>query len=151
MRLFGWGDRDSKNMRDTGSMGENYFSQLCADAGLTANPSSKDKFGWDFIVDFPQSNDFSPMLLHNSALTFRVQVKSTDQRFKKIQVNLSNLHRMAADLVPYFFVFIEFDRQPNAQRLFLVHMGEELISKVLSRVHKIHQSSEENNLHKKAW
>lgn len=136
-------------MRDVGRMGENAFSMWCAGGGLIANGSQVDKTGWDFIVEFPFASSLSPMEVHKSAHTCMVQVKSTDKQGRKLPIALSNLRRLATAQMPTFFAFIEFDNKDNAQRVFIVHMDNELTLQVLKRLHEIEQRDEKKELNKK--
>lgn len=136
-------------MRDLGLMGESTFTLWCADAGLVPNGSQVDKTGWDFFVEFPFNSDLSPREIHRPACECKVQVKATDKNDRKLQITLSNLRRLITAQMPAFFVFIEFDRKEIAQRAFVVHVDNDLISKVLRRIHEIHQSSKEHNLNKR--
>jgi len=138
-------------VRDLGKMGESVFSQLCASAGLTANSSDVDKTGWDFFVEF--GFDEKPIskisTIHDAAYECKVQVKATDSRKRKIQIKLSNLKRLATTSSPAFFFFIEFDGEDSPQRIFLVHLDTDLISKILSRLHDADIAGENDTLHKK--
>ena len=136
-------------MRKLGYMGENVFALWCADAGLVANSSIVDETGWDFIVEFPFSKEIDTHLLHKAASECKVQVKATDKKDRKLAIKLSNLRRLATTLSPAFFVFIEFDGLSSAQRVFVVHVGKDLISRVLKRMHEIEQYPKENNFHKR--
>ncbi len=136
-------------MRDLGLMGESTFSLWCADVGLIPNGSQIDKTGWDFFVEFPFNSDLSPKKLHKSAFECKVQVKATDKNDRKLPITLSNLRRLITAQMPAFFVFIEFDKKEVAQRTYIVHVDNELISKVLKRLHEIEQSDKENNFNKR--
>ncbi len=130
-------------------MGENTFSLWCAEAGLVANPSNIDKTGWDFFVEFPFKTGVIPSQVHRPAFECKVQVKSTDKTDRSLQITLSNLRRLVTGQMPAFLVFIEFDGKEVAQRAFVVHVDNDLISKVLRKLHKIEQSDDENNFHKR--
>ncbi len=136
-------------MRDVGRMGESAFSMWCAGGGLVANCSQVDKTGWDFIVEFPFTSSLSPMEVHKSAHTCMVQVKSTDKQDRKLPITLSNLRRLATAQMPTFFAFIEFDNKDNAQRVFIVHMNDDLSERVLKRLHEVEQNDERKDLKKK--
>ncbi|HDL01167.1 MAG TPA: hypothetical protein ENH23_02930 [candidate division Zixibacteria bacterium] len=136
-------------MRDLGTMGESTFNLWCADAGLFANGSKIDKTGWDFLVEFPFDFRADPDVIHKSAIECRVQVKSTDDNKGKISITLSNLRRLITAHMPSFFVFLEFDGQSSAERAYVLHVEEELISKVLKRLHEIEQSDKENRFNKR--
>lgn len=136
-------------MRDLGLMGESTFSLWCADAGLIPNGSQIDKTGWDFLVESPFSSDVSARGIHKSAFECRVQVKATDKNDRKLPVTLSNLRRLVTAQIPAFFVFIEFDGGISAQRAFVVHVDNTLITKVLKKLHEIEQSEKNNNFNKR--
>jgi hypothetical protein len=136
-------------MRDLGLMGESTFSLWCADVGLIPNGSQIDKTGWDFFVEFPFNSDLSPLEIHKPAFECKVQVKATDKNDRKLPITLSNLRRLITAQMPAFFVFIEFDKKEMAQRAYVVHVDNELISKVLKRLHEIEQSDKDNNFNKR--
>ena len=136
-------------MRDLGLMGESTFSLWCADVGLIPNGSQIDKTGWDYFVEFPFSAGTSCHEIHKSAFECKVQVKATDKSERKLSISLSNLRRLITAQMPAFFIFIEFDNQNTAQRAFVVHVDNNLISKVLRRLHQIDQSEKDNNYNKR--
>lgn len=136
-------------MRDLGLMGESTFSLWCAEGGLIPNGSRIDKTGWDFFVEFPFSSAISTHEIHKSAFECKVQVKATDKNQRKLPITLSNLRRLITAQMPAFFVFIEFDGKEVAQRAFVVHVDDDLISKVLKRLHQIDQSEIDNNFNKR--
>lgn len=136
-------------MRDLGTMGESTFKLWCAEAGLIANGSQIDKTGWDFFVEFPYNTSLDPTEIHKSAFECKVQVKSTDKNERKISITLSNLRRLITVQMPVFFVFIEFDGKNSAQNAFVVHVDNELISKVLRRMHELEQNQVKRNINKR--
>lgn len=136
-------------MRDLGLMGESTFSLWCADVGLIPNGSQIDKTGWDFFVEFPFNSGLSPQEIHKSAFECKVQVKATNKNERKLPITLSNLRRLITAQMPAFFVFIEFDGENTAQRAFVVHVDNSLITKVLKRLHEVEQSEKENNFNKR--
>lgn len=136
-------------MRDLGLMGESTFSLWCADVGLIPNGSQIDKTGWDFLVEFPFDSDLSAQEIHKPAFECKVQVKATDKNDRKLPITLSNLRRLITAQMPAFFVFIEFDNKEIAQRSYVVHVDNELISRVLKRLHVIEQGDNDNNFNKR--
>lgn len=118
-------------MRDLGDLGELFFNAWCSEVGLVANKSTKDKMGWDFLVEFPFNHDISGLKIHQSAPKCKIQVKATDGKKRKLAINLSNLRKLAVDPLPCFYIFIEFDKSNSPQRAFLRHLDEELIEKIL--------------------
>ena len=128
-------------MRDLGQMGESTFSLWCGQAGLTANGSQVDRTGWDFFVEFPFAGSTDPTRLHDAAIECKIQIKATDKTHRKLPIKLSNLRRLITAPMPAFFVFIEFDGKDVAQRAFLMHVDENLISKTLKRIHELENVS----------
>ncbi|WP_143103603.1 hypothetical protein [Phytopseudomonas straminea] len=119
-------------------MGESIFSAWCADAGLIPNDSSAaDVTGWDFYVEFPFSSSGGPMDLHRGPCECKVQVKSTDKRKRSLAIKLSNLRRLVTAPMPAFFLFLEFDGGSGVERAYLVHVGEDIISRVLKRIREL--------------
>ena len=136
-------------MRNLGQMGESTFSLWCGQAGLTANGSKVDRTGWDFFVEFPFVGNADPTQLHAPSIECRVQVKATDKADRLLPIKLSNLRRLITAQMPAFFVFIEFDRMDVAQRAFLVHVDDNLISKTLKRIHELDNTSKTFDHHKR--
>lgn len=128
-------------MRDLGDLGELHFNAWCSEVGLIANKSTKDKMGWDFIVEFPFSNEITGLHVHQSAPKCKVQVKATDGQERKLSIGLSNLRKLAVDPLPCFYIFIEYDNANLPVRAFLRHMDEDLIEKVLELVTTTDQKS----------
>lgn len=136
-------------MRNLGIMGEAAFLHLCAEESLICNKSQEDKTGWDYFVEFPFDSDSTNNELHISALEFKVQVKATDNKDRKLQITLSNLRRLVTTQLPAFYVFIEFDGLTLAQRAFVVHVDSQLVTKVLKRLHEVEQSDVPNRFNKR--
>lgn len=136
-------------MRDLGQLGESTFAMWCAQVGLIANNSSIDKTGWDYYVEFPISSNITTHELHKSAFECKVQVKATDKQDRKLSVTVSNLRRMATLQMPAFYIFLEFDGKNEVQNAFVLHIDNELIYKILKRVHQIEQSENNKDLNKR--
>lgn len=136
-------------MRDLGLLGESTFVKWCAEVGIIPNGSQIDKTGWDFFVEFPFSSSLTPKEIHSSAVEFKVQVKATDKNERKLSITLSNLRRLITAQMPAFFIFLEFDGANSAQRAFVVHVDNSLITRTLKRLHEIEQSDKENRLNKR--
>jgi hypothetical protein len=137
-------------MRDVGEMGESTFKQWCASVGLIANVSIIDKTGWDFFVEFPMEGiENIPRDMYPPPMECKVQVKSTNNRNRKLAIKISNLHRLIRVPLPVFFCFIEFDGKLLAQSAFLVHIGKELISRTLKRIRELDIEGTGNALNKK--
>lgn len=122
-------------------MGESVFNLWCANSGLVANGSKVDKTGWDFIVEDAYLPSLAGLEAHLPGLECKVQVKSTDDTKRKIQIKLSNLRRLATSHTPSFIIFIEFDGKSSAQRAYLVHIDNTLITKIVQRLHENSRSA----------
>jgi hypothetical protein len=137
-------------MRDLGEMGQSTFTLWCAEVGLIANPSYIDKTGWDYFVEFPYSIDPRKSAdMQVSPIECKIQVKATEKTNRKISIKISNLMRFVSAPMPCFFIFIEFDVTQTVQNVFLVHMDNDLISKVLKRIREIDQSDKDNDFNKR--
>ena len=124
-------------MRDVGGMGESTFEAWCKSVGITANKSREDKTGWDYIVEFPKDRDISlPVDLTPPTIECRVQVRSTDKYPGKTDMSLKNMERLVKTLIPTFICIFEFGGEDIPQKVFLVHIGKELIYRTLKRLRK---------------
>lgn len=136
-------------MRDLGRLGENTFATWCSQVGLNANPSIIDNTGWDYYVEFPISENLNINELHRSAINCKVQIKATDKQERKLAIKLSNLRQMATSQMPSFYLFLEFDGKSEVQKAFILHLDNNIIYKILKRIHEIEQGDSKNNLNTK--
>lgn len=122
--------------RKVGNIGQGDFIKLCADAGLACGTSQGDDYaGWDFFVDFPLKQHESIFIDGDDrAIECKVQVKSSDNKNKSIQVKLSNLKRFCDSTVPCFFFIAEYNGNINPDNIYLVHTDDNLIFKILKRL-----------------
>lgn len=122
--------------RKVGNIGQGDFIKLCADAGLACGTSQGDDYaGWDFFVDFPLKQHESILIDGDDrAIECKVQVKSSDNKNKSVQVKLSNLKRFCDSTVPCFFFIAEYNGNINPDNIYLVHTDDNLIFKILKRL-----------------
>lgn len=122
--------------RKVGNIGQGDFIKLCADAGLACGTSEGDDYaGWDFFVDFPLKQHESILIDGDDrAIECKVQVKSSDNKNKSVQVKLSNLKRFCDSTVPCFFFIAEYNGNINPDNIYLVHIDNDLIFKILKRL-----------------
>lgn len=139
-------------MRDVGRLGETYFQKLCNEVGLKANKSGdNDSTGWDFIVELPDDN-LGLSVLNNLEKDFskticKFQIKSSDSFPSKQNIKLSNLKRFANEPVPAFFVFFEFDKKNEPLKMYLVHVGQDVVSRTIKRLRES-DIKKESDIHK---
>ncbi|MGB3691165.1 MAG: hypothetical protein WBG70_03965 [Spirulinaceae cyanobacterium] len=135
--------------RDLGDLGESNFRGWCNAAGLTVNPSEKDRTGWDFIIEFPwKKENYLPKDMLPAPIECKVQVKSTDKKDKRESIKISNLSRLVKAPLPTFYCFIEFDGKDEAQAVYLVHVDRKIIGKTLRRIRQLEAKGEGDNLNK---
>jgi hypothetical protein len=136
-------------MRNIGRMGEYIFGFWCACVGLTANISIVDETGWDFFVEFPcDPSSGLPRDMLPTPIECQIQVKSTDGKTQKRGIEVSNLERLIKAQMPAFFCFIEFDGKNEAQAVYLVHVGKDIIEKTLKRIRELDSKGEKDRLNK---
>jgi hypothetical protein len=128
---------EKADMRDLGRMGENIFEAWCNSVGLIANKSQIDKTGWDYLVEFPlDHSNGNPLDLVPQAIECRIQVKSTDDCRKSLQMSLKNIERLVKTSMPTFICVFHFDGKNTPQRAYLIHIGEKIIQRSLKRLRK---------------
>lgn len=136
-----------ESLRDIGNMGESAFFSLCAEVGLVANKAYVDKTGWDYFVEFPYDDvDGVPLDVQKAALECKVQIKSTDKVTYKYPLKVSNLRRFATTAGPAFVVVIGFNGKNSVEEVFLIHVDEELIARVLKKIRFLEQVKKKRSL-----
>ncbi|MFB6286084.1 MAG: hypothetical protein ABEK03_05865 [Candidatus Bipolaricaulia bacterium] len=137
--------------RDVGDLGEKVAEMWCDQAGMTANRSYEDERGWDCLAEFTLTEDESKTAVRPHDRDLRgvkafVQVKSTNSRRGRVSIKLSNWKYLATEtLHPCFILVLEFDGEDEPQRAYLIHVGEDLIERILQRLREV--SEEDTQLH----
>ncbi|HEY5956592.1 MAG TPA: hypothetical protein VIV60_08570, partial [Polyangiaceae bacterium] len=121
-----------ESMTDVGTIGEKQFGLWCEQAGLTATPPSQDRYGWDFVVQFPHLDPSAPIDKRPPQLKCMVQVKSTSRAQRRARIKLDNWERMVNDPLPWFVCALAFDNGSVAE-LVLVHIDEKHTERILKR------------------
>lgn len=123
-------------------MSEDTFSFLCNSIGLIANGSKIDKTGWDFIVEFPENLKNQTLAdMEPAPLECRIQVKSTDKKERKVQINLKNMNRLVKAPMPSFICLIEFHGKNDPQAIYLTHIDKSLIERTLKRLRDLSEKN----------
>lgn len=129
--------------RNLGKMGETTFTFLCNTVNITCTKPEEDKYGWDFLLEFPNENKKDLSLdKQDSPIECKVQIKSTDKNDFKLPIKLSAIHRLVKTNMPTFICFLHFNNTNEVKNMYLVHINENIISNVLKRIR-------ENELSKK--
>lgn len=125
-------DRD-----EIGTLGQDMFKTWCTPAGATAIPASSDKHGWDFFVQMvvPGGPADPP------ERCCKVQVKTTTTDDPTASIKLSNWKRMALERTPWFVLHIVLEG-PEASRVYLVHVDERQVARVLERLRTLDPSTD---------
>ena len=141
-------DRSSRIARK----GEGFVENLCHGAGLTVNKSQLDEHGWDLVVEFSPDDLVEdpkiPLDRYPQPQKVFLQVKATDDATGAIDVKLSSFRRFALLDAPCFFVVVDFNGKDEAQGLYVVHVGEGLLSRLLERLREV-EEKERNSLNRK--
>src|ERR1700748_712130 len=92
------------NADDLGEKGQSRFQEICVDAALYANKSTRDRPGWDYIVEFPFVDGPSPSAIDSrpAPLSCHVQVKTILSTTDRITLRLSGAERLAKEIKPAF-------------------------------------------------
>jgi hypothetical protein len=129
----------SKRPTRTPQLAEGIFENVCFAAGLSANRSHDDQFGWDFLVQFPGVRGSGPADLDPAGATCLVQVKSNRTDRSTIRLKLSNAFRFAQEPIPCFLVLLTFDANATSpSSVYLRHFWTGDIGAALKAVRKAH-------------
>ncbi len=124
----------------TGAIGEDLVRLWASQASVTANPVQRDEFGWDFCFQFrrePNVATVGPLDLVAPEATAFVQVKTTASGATREDVTLANWQRMVKDPYPWFFVRVSLDDAGEPDRVYLIHVGQQWIERVLKRLREL--------------
>lgn len=122
-------DLDSDQL---GAYGESLFAALCEKVGLFCNKATRDRSGWDFIVEFPvdplRDNDLDK---RPNPISCVFQQKTMWDRNDRIRFRLSSLERLAKDSRPSFVFVIKVDERREPSGAFLIPLRGEVLGGVL--------------------
>lgn len=137
--------------RDLGKAGENKFASWCSDVGITINKAEEDRHGWDYLLELPVNRATgSAFDLHKSNMICKVQVKATEGKKLSKSVELSNLHSLATDPLPVFYLFLHFNNNANPVAAYLLHLDENHIRRILKLAREHISAGDGKRLHKKS-
>jgi hypothetical protein len=135
-------EEDSENYilasEDLGEAGESLFKNLCARAKLNCIKSDRDRSGWDFIVDFPLSDEGSPETLdQRQKVTCHVQLKTTAVSGNgTVSLKLSAADLLAKDSHPALIAIFRLNKNGEPLRGYLIHLLDESLSRLLRRLRR---------------
>ena len=129
-------------IEDLAGWAEDRFALYCSQAGVVANKSSKDRTGWDYLLEFAQSNPTTaPPDLHKPEMTARVQVKSRERGKLSASLKLDNAHRFAASPDPCFVVLAAATDGGEPVRFYVKHFWKPEIERTLKRLRQAETKS----------
>lgn len=132
--------------RIIGNIGESAIVSLCHSVGIVATKPSEDIHGWDLYLEFPKKVDTSlPNDSQPSAIKAKIQVKTTTSRKRKISINVSALEHLVNVQMPAFICFIELKNSIEIENMYLVHIDEEITSKVLKSIRECELNNKKIN------
>lgn len=120
---------------ELGDLGESEFRRICASTRLICNKSDRDRTGWDFMVQFPLTEDLPGSLEARSprpACFF--QVKTKKGRKSSVSCRLTSLERLAKEPTPTFIYALEVDSKDKPVSAFLIHLLDEPLAVILKRL-----------------
>ena len=119
-----------------GKKGQDHFSQLCVDAGLIPNPSSWDRKGWDFVVDWRHEVSATAYDTRPTLPSCLVQVKTIWAGGRKVRLPLLAAEHLAKDLKPAFICVLEVDDQLDVAAMHIAHFEGDYLGDVLKALRK---------------
>jgi hypothetical protein len=129
--------QDTLSSDPLGAKGESRFQEICEDAGLICNKSTRDRAGWDFIVEF-QFEDAEGGSLDSRAvpLSCHVQAKTLLTRSDRFKARLSAAERLAKELKPAFIYVFKVDGTQFTEA-YLIHIMDRTLEKILRRLREL--------------
>lgn len=136
-------------MRDIGTLAQIKLEEWAAQVSITSNVASKDKEGWDYLLQFPLL-DFEigkPLDLRPARIECLVQVKGIETEKKTKSIKLSNWEKLVSSPLPAFFLIVQYGEEDDPENAFLVEVDDKWIYKVMERLRKV-PDEKKNQLHK---
>jgi hypothetical protein len=123
-----------------GDAGEDLFRLLCSQAQLIPNPSSRDRTGWDFRVEFPMHASEATSLDKRLPRVCQVQVKSTAGSEQTVAARLSSVDRLAKDAAPAAIVVFKLRADGSAQMGYVIDLIDDQLARVLKRLRRVEKA-----------
>jgi hypothetical protein len=114
-----------------GQLGETEFEALCVRAGLVPNPSTWDRKGWDFVVDWRETGSTLPHDRRPTPRSCLVQVKTVWQETRSVRIRLASIDHLAKDLKPAFVVVTKINNELEIVEAGIAHLEGEFLAYVL--------------------
>lgn len=122
-----------------GKKGEARFTEICSDARLTCNPSTYDRTGWDFIVEFPYLDEQQSTLdKRRSPISCHIQLKTMWESNDTFKMRLSSAERLAKEPKPSFVYVLKVNKKLEFVSAYLVHLLDDNLATILKRLRNEH-------------
>lgn len=128
------------NSDDLGAIGEDEFKLLCSSEFLHANSSNRDRTGWDFRVEQPNSKLSQTELLDRRKMPepVMVQVKAVQASSSNVKLKLRTFERLAKLTEPAFIIIPVIGDNGKALSFWGIHIVGKALEKTLRRLAEIH-------------
>lgn len=137
---------------DIGDIGEDEVSHWATSGGFVVNPSIRDRFGWDHILEMEQkspAHSDDPLGLPTTTFACRIQIKSTWSESKSVRIKLSNLKRAIQEPLPWFVLVLRYKRDTKTLlEVFVIHIAKEQVETISKTIFSL-SATDKTRLHKK--
>jgi hypothetical protein len=123
---------------ELGEKGESRFREICADARITCNQSTRDRTGWDFLVEFPFEGGRTNASLDKRPLPIsaHVQVKTVWTTASTVRLRLSSAERLAKEPKPTFIYAFRVNEKLEFEDSTIIHIFGDSLARILKRLRK---------------
>lgn len=128
-----------------GELGEKEFGALCAKANLIANAASRDRAGWDYIIDFRFGTGLSGLDARPAPTSARVQVKTQWESRDVVKLRLSSAEQLVKHQGPSFVCVLSVSSDLRFVRMRMIHCRGEFLGRVLKRLREAELRGEKPN------
>ena len=121
---------------ELGEKGEAELKLLCANAGLICNSSTRDRAGWDVVIDFPFPTGPTgvPMDRRPHPPQCWGQAKAVWKDNKYVKLRLSSAERLAKVIAPACIFVLVVDQKLILTRIVVIHVIDAILEKILKAV-----------------
>lgn len=111
-----------------------------------ANASSRDRAGWDYVVDFRPVADGRRLDARPAPASVRVQVKTQWSDSEIIKLRLSSAELLAKHAGPSFICVLSVNRDLTFDRMRVLHCRGELLARILKQLRRAEAAGKKPNL-----
>lgn len=123
-----------------GDAGEDLFKLLCSRAQLLPNPSTRDRTGWDFRVEFPMGETTATTLDKRLPRVCQVQIKATAGAGAVVTAPLSAVDRLAKDSAPAAIVIFRMRADGTPLMGYVIDLIDDQLARILQRLRNVEKT-----------